>query len=58
MGTIEERLAALESRVQELSARSAPASPWWRDLAGKYAGDPDFAEAARLGREWRHSLDA
>ena len=58
--TIEERLAILEQKV----ARFVPAEPdaatpqtaWWKKIVGVYKDDPEFAEAERLGREYRESL--
>lgn len=59
---IEQRIASLESDVAQLklAARYSrlPRKRWWRELLGKYAGDPDFEEAMRLGREYRESQRA
>ncbi len=55
-----ERIVRLEDRVQEMEkhlppddehASSAPRG--WRAFVGVDADNPDFAEAVRLGREWR-----
>ena len=65
----EQRLARLEAEVARLKA-AMPAGhgplapgpgvvdgrPWWEAIAGKYANDPGFEEAMRLGREWRESF--
>ena len=63
---LEERLFALEKKMSELqdqlnkNERSAnhpnPNGPWWREGAGRFAGDPVFEEIVRLGREYRQSL--
>ena len=29
---------------------------WWKRIVGVYRNDPEFAEAERLGREYRESL--
>ncbi len=50
---LQRRLEALEAEVKQLKA---PARSW-ADLAGAYAADPTFAEAARLGREWREQIN-
>lgn len=56
---IEARIAALESDVDQLklAARYSrlPRKRWWREILGKYADNPDFEEAMRLGREFRES---
>ena len=58
--TIEERLAILEQKValivpEELDV-TLPKTKWWRKIVGIYKDDPEFAEAERLGREYRESL--
>ncbi|MGA2499433.1 MAG: hypothetical protein ABSH20_16960 [Tepidisphaeraceae bacterium] len=54
------RLAALEAEMaalrQQLGGQPAPVVPWWEKIAGKFAGDPAYDEAMRLGREYRESL--
>jgi hypothetical protein len=54
------RLESLEREVARLKLRGNggpdPYSPWWREIAGEFADDPDFEEAVRLGREYRESL--
>lgn len=56
---IEERIASLENDVLQLklAARYSrlPRKRWWHELKGKYADNPDFEEAMRLGREFRES---
>lgn len=57
---IEARLAALEAEVEQLKQKIAgpkpEPKPWWEGIIGAFAGDPDFLEAMRLGREYRESL--
>jgi hypothetical protein len=57
---IELRVAALEAEVaqlkQRLDAVAEPATPWWQQIYGTFADDPMYAEAMRLGREYRESL--
>jgi hypothetical protein len=60
MAQLEKRLAALEAEVRTLRAQfdsSEPKSRSWTDLFGKYAGDPAFEEATRLGREERERIN-
>jgi hypothetical protein len=57
---LEKRLAALEAKVRKLrvqidSSELKPRS--WTDLFGKYANDPAFDEATRLGREERERIN-
>ena len=57
---LEERVATLEAEMAGLRARlpqttSASQVPWWKKIVGVYKDDPEFEEAARLGREWRRS---
>ena len=58
--TILNRVTRLEKSVEELReqlrAREAPQKPWWEEIAGKFANDPVYDEAMRLGREYRESL--
>jgi hypothetical protein len=57
---LESRVAALEAEVGRLKQRlEEPAEPkthWVDKVYGAFAGDPDFLEAMRLGREYRESL--
>jgi hypothetical protein len=57
---IEMRVTELEAKVQrleqELAVSTAPKTPWWEQVVGAFADDPDFLEAMRLGREYRESL--
>lgn len=57
---MEARLAQLETKVEQLEEKfvtdAAPAKPWWESIVGVFAGDEDFKEAMRLGREYRESL--
>ena len=58
---LEERLAALETKVERLAQQSAPEAasteiPWWEKIRGQFKDDPIYDEAMRLGREYRESL--
>ena len=56
---LKDRVEVLEVEVARLRAKieRKPGSkvPWWDEIAGSFAGDPMFAEAMRLGREYRES---
>ncbi|MBC8136247.1 MAG: hypothetical protein H8F28_10200 [Fibrella sp.] len=58
--TIEERLTLLEEKVARFvsdeTASAPPRVAWWKKIVGVYKNDPEFAEAERLGREYRESL--
>ena len=58
--TVEQRLATLEAKVAELSARldgKRPGNPWLDVVWGAFADDPAaHEEATRIGREWRESF--
>jgi hypothetical protein len=58
--TLEERVARLEGKVQEVEERLAvqteeTQSPkrGWRWFVGIFADSPDFEEAVRISQEWR-----
>jgi hypothetical protein len=57
---LEARVIALEAEVARLRARldenGADTRPWWKQIAGTFEGDPYYAEAMRLGRNYRESL--
>lgn len=61
--TLEEmakRIETLEAEVRTLKARlptGGGSTGSWLDLFGKYADDPTFEEATRLGREWREKVN-
>ena len=54
------RVAVPEAKVEQLQRKLEAvvpdAKPWWEHIVGSFAGDPDFEEAMRLGREYRESL--
>jgi hypothetical protein len=56
--TLEQRVEALERVVASLQQQAAePAGrAWLDDLYGRFAGDPDFEKAMKLGRKYRQSL--
>ena len=55
-----ERLVAMEAEVAQLKEKveglTKPKIPWTEQIAGTFANDPVYAEAMRLGREYRESL--
>lgn len=57
---LENRVTTLERQVARLQKRQAmnvPAGREWRDdLYGKFAADPIFEKAMKLGRKYRKSL--
>ena len=55
---IEKRIAVLEAEVALLKSKSqknGDNKPWYEKIAGKFADDPIYDEAMRLGREYRES---
>jgi hypothetical protein len=56
------RVAKLEAEVARIkrderarNTKSPAPTEWWRELAGRFDGDPIFAEVVREGRKWRRS---
>ena len=60
LATIEERLTILEQKIARIipdeQELKPPTTAWWKKIVGIYKDDPEFAEAERLGREYRESL--
>ena len=59
--TLEERVAHLETKVEEIQQKRSDAHtqdnrPWWEIIRGTFKDDPVYDEAMRLGREYRESL--
>ena len=53
--TVEERLSALEKKVDLLIERLLPANgDWTSRVIGSFANCPEFDEVIRLGREFRN----
>jgi hypothetical protein len=50
--TKEEKYAAVTKRLRELGVR-VPQRGAWKSTAGQMKGSQHFAEAMRLGAEWR-----
>jgi hypothetical protein len=56
---MEQRLADLEAEVARLKVKvdqPGATRPWWEEIVGTFADNPDYEEAMRLGREYRRSL--
>jgi hypothetical protein len=49
---VERRLRQVETELAELkrALKLDEQTPWYRQSAGSFANDPDFAEITRLGR--------
>ena len=57
--SLEERVTALGSKVQQLAQAIAPEAIWrdgWESTVGMSASDSGFGEMVRLGAEYRRSL--
>jgi hypothetical protein len=55
-----ERIAILEAEVARLRNKveeNSPSEPWWVKITGKFADQPAYDEAMKLGREYRESLE-
>jgi predicted RNase H-like HicB family nuclease len=53
--TIEERVAALEERMDSIQHQLAPAGKWWERFGDSSIPDDAWEELARFGREFRDS---
>ncbi len=58
--TLEERVAALESRLEGLERKASPTeaepqTPWWEKIRGAFKDDPIYDEITLRGAEWRRS---
>jgi hypothetical protein len=49
------KIAAKVKALAQEKKTPKPGSSWWRELAGKFDGDPVFADVVREGRKWRNS---
>lgn len=58
--SVEERLVALEREVARLRCKvegqEQGERAWWKQIAGTFENDPYYAEAMKLGRQYRESL--
>jgi hypothetical protein len=52
VAVLEAELARLKTRIEAGNSGEAP----WKKIVGVFANDPAFAQAMRLGREYRESL--
>jgi hypothetical protein len=53
---LEDRVSALEAEMALIKAQmEVPKRPWWEEISGTFENDPIYAEAMRLGREYRES---
>jgi hypothetical protein len=55
---INERMSKIAAKIDALTKVKKPdksRSTWWKELAGKFDGDPVFADIVREGRKWRNS---
>ena len=52
---LESRVVALGRELRSLRARldGEERVPWYRQIAGAFAGDPDYGEITRLGQKIR-----
>jgi hypothetical protein len=55
LAQLEATVARMQQGVQASSEGSGASRPWWRELAGRFDGDPIFAEVVREGRRWRQA---
>jgi hypothetical protein len=59
--TLEERVAVLETKVEELKLQGQDTKGeephGWQRIFGRFAGMPGFEESVQLGREWRESQE-
>ena len=57
---LEQRVRALEREVAQLRGELKPLRPLGsvQDTFGMFAGDPEFDEIVRLGREYRNQLNS
>ena len=63
--TIEERLAAVETKLEQLERENEQnkeqhqgqdkAAPWWERFVGIFEDNSEFEEAIRYGQKWRAS---
>ena len=58
LAELRRRVDALDAEVAKLKRLvgangSTGSGPWWRELAGKYEGDPVFEEIVKEGQKWR-----
>lgn len=54
--SLEDRVAALEAKVDHSELAAQDTRPWWERIRGTFKDDPAYEEAMRLGREYRAAL--
>jgi hypothetical protein len=55
---LKELMSKIAAKIDALTKVKKPdksRSTWWKELAGKFDGDPVFADIVREGRKWRNS---
>ncbi len=60
MSTVEERLSALESAIEDVKHQLADrpkSSAWLEQVVGSHEEWPEFDEVLQLGREFRRSSE-
>ena len=51
--SLEAEISILKAKVSQIEKNNGSQVPWWEQMAGKFANDPIYDEAMRLGREYR-----
>lgn len=52
---LESEVALLKSKLEENLSSEQPSQPWWEKISGKFANDPMYDVAMRLGKDYRDS---
>lgn len=51
MADLEKEVESLRKRVEELTG----SKPWWETISGSFEGDAVYAQAMKLGRQYRRA---